>query len=157
MQDITSIRGSIAVSNFSSNFSKESEKIRYSDSELNEFKKIIIEKREGAKAYADALRDSLKGTFSESLDTHQTFKPYQDAPAVVGKEQTEKDLAGQELLILKLNAALVRIEQKNYGICRETGKLIPKARLVAVPHATLSIEGKEIQERVLSKQNGSRR
>lgn len=135
------------VISFSSNFPQESPKIRYSDTELNEFKKVILKKLEGAEIYYQALKESLQGTFGESLDTSPIFKPYQDASSVYEKEQLGKTFSEQEILILKLNAALVRIEQKNYGICRETGQLIPKERLRAVPHATLSIQGKKEEKK----------
>jgi len=135
--------------------SEESSKFRYSDEELNEFRKIVQRKLQGAEAYAASLKESLSGMFGEKLDTSRSFKPYEDPQSVYQKEETEKALSEQEALILKLRAASVRIENKTYGICRETGQLIPKERLRAVPHATLSIQGKKEEKKL--PQKGSRR
>ena len=123
-----------------------SEKTRYSDAELEEFKQIILEKIEQAKADFELLKSAI--THSESNDTEDTsptFKVLEEGAATLSKEEAGKLAQRQQKFIQSLQAALVRIENKSYGICRETGKLIPKDRLRAVPHATLSIEAKQGQ------------
>lgn len=119
------------------------EKTRYSDEELQEFKEIILEKL--AKAQRDY--DLLKGEITNSVgndvaDTSPTFKVLEEGATTLSKEETGRMAQRQMKFIQHLQAALVRIENKTYGICRETGQLIPKERLRAVPHATLSIEVK---------------
>ena len=119
------------------------EKTRYSDSELKEFKDIITEKIRVAKEELAALTQSLSSTNSNGTDdTAGTFKTLEDGSATLEKEQINQLAARQKKFIEGLEAALVRIENKTYGICRVTGKLIPKERLRAVPHATLSMEAK---------------
>ncbi len=123
-----------------------SEKTRYSDAELEEFKQIILEKLEQAKQDFELLKSAI--THSESNDTEDTsptFKVLEEGAATLSKEEAGKLAQRQQKFIQSLQAALVRIENKSYGICRETGKLIPKDRLRAVPHATLSIEAKQGQ------------
>lgn len=123
-----------------------SEKTRYSDAELEEFKQIILEKIEQAKADFELLKSAI--THSESNDTEDTsptFKVLEEGAATLSKEEAGKLAQRQQKFIQSLQAALIRIENKSYGICRETGKLIPKDRLRAVPHATLSIEAKQGQ------------
>ncbi|HEY4787157.1 MAG TPA: TraR/DksA C4-type zinc finger protein [Bacteroidales bacterium] len=123
-----------------------SEKTRYSDAELEEFKVIILEKLEQAKQDFELLKSAI--THSESNDTEDTsptFKVLEEGAATLSKEEAGKLAQRQQKFIQSLQAALVRIENKSYGICRETGKLIPKDRLRAVPHATLSIEAKQSQ------------
>ncbi|MCK4344837.1 MAG: TraR/DksA C4-type zinc finger protein [Bacteroidales bacterium] len=122
------------------------EKTRYSDEELEEFKEIIQKKIEKAKADYDLLKNTI--THEESNDTEDTsptFKVLEEGAATLSKEEAGK-LAQRQLKFMQhLQAALIRIENKTYGICRETGKLISKERLRAVPHATLSIEAKQRQ------------
>ncbi|WP_205941045.1 TraR/DksA family transcriptional regulator [Albibacterium indicum] len=119
------------------------EKTRYSDSELKEFKDIITEKIRVAKEELAALTQSLSSPNSNGTDdTAGTFKTLEDGSATLEKEQINQLAARQKKFIEGLEAALVRIENKTYGICRVTGKLIPKERLRAVPHATLSMEAK---------------
>lgn len=121
----------------------EKEKTRYSDEELVEFKNLILEKLENAQREYDVLRKALSQSDSnDTLDTSPTFKILEEGASVLSKEEAGNLAQRQLKFIQHLNAALVRIENKTYGICRETGKLIPKARLKAVPHATLSIEAK---------------
>ena len=108
------------------------EKTRYSDAELEEFRAIILEKLELAQRDYDLLKASLTGT----------YKVLEEGANTLSKEETTRLAQRQLKFIQGLQAALVRIENKTYGICRETGKLIPKERLRAVPHATLSIEAK---------------
>ncbi|MFB5945111.1 TraR/DksA family transcriptional regulator [Albibacterium profundi] len=119
------------------------EKTRYSDSELKEFKDIISEKIRVAKEELTSLTQSLSSPNSNGTDdTAGTFKTLEDGSATLEKEQINQLAARQKKFIEGLEAALVRIENKTYGICRVTGKLIPKERLRAVPHATLSMEAK---------------
>lgn len=122
------------------------EKTRYSDDELAEFKEIIKEKIEKAKVDYDLLKNTI--THEESNDTEDTsptFKVLEEGAATLSKEEAGKLAQRQLKFIQHLQAALIRIENKTYGICRETGKLISKERLRAVPHATLSIEAKQRQ------------
>ena len=121
-----------------------SEKTRYSDEELLEFKAIILDKLEKAQKDYELLRTGLNNSDGNDVsDTSPTFKVMEEGASTLGKEETGQLAQRQMKFIQHLQAALVRIENKTYGICRETGKLIPKERLRAVPHATLSIEAKE--------------
>ena len=122
------------------------EKTRYSDAELQEFKEIILEKLRIAKEELAALTSSLSSSNANGTDdTAGTYKTLEDGSATLEKEQTNQLAARQKKFIDNLEAALGRIENKTYGICRETGKLIQKERLKAVPHTTLSIEAKNKQ------------
>ena len=119
------------------------EKTRYSDAELEEFKAIILEKLATAQKNYEQLRASMMNVDGNDVDdTSPTYKILEEGANTLSKEETTR-LAQRELKFIQgLQAALVRIENKTYGICRETGKLIPAERLRAVPHATLSIEAK---------------
>ena len=120
------------------------EKTRYSDAELQEFKDIIVDKLATARVDYDLLRSTI--THSESNgtdDTSPTFKILEEGAATLSKEESGRLAQRQAKFIQHLEAALVRIENRTYGLCRETGKLIPKERLRVVPHATLSIEAKD--------------
>ena len=120
------------------------EKNRYSDEELEEFRQIINEKLEIAQRDYDALKASLMNADNNSTDdTSPTYKVLEEGASTLSKEETTRLAQRQMKFIQSLQAALVRIENKTYGICRETGKLIPKDRLRAVPHATLTIEAKQ--------------
>ncbi|HLQ98853.1 MAG TPA: TraR/DksA C4-type zinc finger protein [Sphingobacterium sp.] len=122
------------------------EKTRYSDDELQEFKAIILEKLRIAKEELDSLTSSLSNKNANGTDdTGGRYKTLEDGSATLAKEQTNQLAARQKKFMNNLEAALVRIENKTYGICRETGKLIQKERLRAVPHTTLSIEAKNKQ------------
>lgn len=122
------------------------EKTRYSDAELQEFKDIIVEKIRVAKAELAALTSTLSNSDANGTDdTAGTYKTLEDGSATLEKEQVNQLAARQKKFMDNLEAALVRIENKTYGICRETGKLIQKERLKAVPHTTLSIEAKNKQ------------
>jgi len=124
----------------------EKEKTRYSDEELEEFRQIIMDKLEKARKDYNLLKNAI--THEESNDTEDTsptFKVLEEGATTLSREEAGKLAQRQLKLIQHLEAALVRIENKTYGICRETGKLIPKERLRAVPHATLSIEAKQKQ------------
>jgi RNA polymerase-binding transcription factor DksA len=124
-----------------------SEKTRYSDVELDEFRTLILEKLEAAKQDYDLLKASLMNVDGNDVtDTSPTFKVLEEGAATLSKEEAGRLAQRQMKFIQSLQAALVRIENKTYGICRETGKLIPKERLRAVPHATLSIEAKQNQK-----------
>ncbi|PTQ99657.1 TraR/DksA family transcriptional regulator [Mucilaginibacter yixingensis] len=121
----------------------ESEKTRYSDTELQEFKDIILEKLRIAKEELSSLASSLSNPNANGTDdTAGTYKTLEDGSATLEKETINQMAARQKKFIEQLDAALVRIENKTYGVCRETGKLIQKERLRAVPHTTLSMEAK---------------
>ncbi|MCJ8210529.1 TraR/DksA C4-type zinc finger protein [Mucilaginibacter sp. RS28] len=123
--------------------SEQPEKTRYSDAELQEFKEIILEKVRGAREELNALASSLSNpNLNGTDDTAGTYKTLEDGSATLEKEQINQLAARQKKFIEQLEAALVRIENKTYGVCRETGKLIQKERLRAVPHTTLSMEAK---------------
>ena len=121
------------------------EKTRYSDEELAEFKEIILEKLAAAKAEYATLRESITRASSNDIeDTSPSFKTVEDDGANQLSKEEASQLAGRQYkFIQNLEAALARIENKTYGICRVTGKLIPKERLRLVPHATLTVEAKE--------------
>ena len=120
------------------------EKTRYSDEELEEFKNLIIGKLDKAKDDYELLKSAITQSGSnDTQDTSPTFKVLEEGAATLSKEEAGKLAQRQLKFIQHLQAALIRIENKTYGICRETNKLIPKERLMAVPHATLSIEAKQ--------------
>ncbi len=120
------------------------EKTRYTDEELVEFKDIILRKLEKAREDYDILKSSItQSDNNDTQDTSPTFKVLEEGAATLSKEEAGKLAQRQSKFIQHLQAALVRIENKTYGICRETGTLIPKERLRAVPHATLTIGAKE--------------
>lgn len=119
------------------------EKTRYSDEELNEFREIILEKLAKAKEEYEELRAAITNADGNDVtDTSPTFKVLEEGASTLSKEEAGRLAQRQMKFIQNLQSALIRIENKTYGICRETGKLIPKERLRAVPHATLSIEAK---------------
>ena len=119
------------------------EKTRYSDAELEEFKQLILEKLAVAQKNYNQMMASLSGADSNGTDdTSPTYKVIEDDAFALTKDETIRLATRQQKFIQSLQAALVRIQKKTYGICRETGKLIPAERLRAVPHATLSIEAK---------------
>ena len=121
----------------------ENEKTRYSESDLQEFKGLLLDKLRSAKEELNALATSLSSPNANGTDdTAGTYKTLEDGSATLEKEQINQLAARQKKFIEQLEAALVRIENKTYGVCRETGKLIPKERLRAVPHTTLSMEAK---------------
>lgn len=122
---------------------QEHEKTRYSESDLQEFRSLLLDKLRSAKEELNALATSLSSPNANGTDdTAGTYKTLEDGSATLEKEQINQLAARQKKFIEQLEAALVRIENKTYGICRETGKLIPKERLRAVPHTTLSMEAK---------------
>ena len=119
----------------------EQEKTRYSDEELQEFKTLILEKIEVAKKSYEQLMAKLQAD-----ESRNSFNMLEEGANTQEQEEASQRAARQQDFIKKLQAALVRIEHKTFGVCRVTGKLIPKGRLLAVPHATLSVEGKEIEQ-----------
>lgn len=122
---------------------KDKEKKRYTKEELLEFKELILKKLEKAKRDYDLYKSALNHDDSNDIqDTSPTFKVLEEGATVLSKEEAGRLAQRQAKFIQHLNAALVRIENGTYGICRETGKLIAKERLKAVPHATLSIDAK---------------
>ena len=124
-----------------------SEKTRYSDAELEEFRAIINDKLAQAQYDYEQLRASLTNTDGNDVtDTSPTFKVLEEGASTLSKEEAGRLAQRQMKFIQHLQAALVRIENKTYGVCRETGQLIPKERLRAVPHATLSIDAKMKQK-----------
>lgn len=123
------------------------EKTRYSDAELLEFKELILGKLAKAQKDYELYKNSITHSDgNDTQDTSPTFKVLEEGAATLSKEEAGKLAARQLKFIQHLQAALIRIENKTYGICRETGKLISKERLRAVPHATLSIEAKNNQK-----------
>jgi DnaK suppressor protein len=121
----------------------EDKRTRYSDKELAEFKELILEKLKEAQTDYDLLKQTLSNEDNHGTDdTSPSFKLLEDGSDVMSKEETAQLASRQEKYIVNLKNALVRIENKAYGICRVTGKLIPKERLRSVPHATLGIDAK---------------
>ena len=123
------------------------EKTRYSDEELEEFKALINERLATARKDLALLQENVTGGENNSDDTAPTFKILEEGAAVLSKEENSALAVRQAKYIKNLENALIRIENKTYGICRVTGKLIPKERLRAVPHATLSVEAKMNQHK----------
>lgn len=124
------------------------EKTRYTDEELAEFKQIILDKLELARRDYQQMMDTLTNRSGNDVDdTMPTYKVLEEGSMTQTKEELTTMVARQQKFIQGLQAALIRIENKTYGICRVTGKLIPKERLRAVPHATLTIEAKQMKDR----------
>jgi DnaK suppressor protein len=119
------------------------EKTRYSDEELQEFRAIIMKKLDEARAGLKILTEAYTTqNANDTNDTSPSFKILEEGSQVLSKEENSQLAARQQKFIRDLENALIRIENKSYGICRATGKLISKERLRSVPHATLSIEAK---------------
>ena len=131
------------------NGSEVSEKTRYSDEDLAEFKSIILDMLEKAKQEYNTLRKVVMNNGNNDIeDTTPSFKTVEDDGAMqLSREEASQLAQRQYKFIQNLEAALVRIENKTYGVCRVTGKLIPKERLRLVPHATLTVEAKEKMSR----------
>ncbi|SKC01865.1 transcriptional regulator, TraR/DksA family [Soonwooa buanensis] len=122
------------------------EKLRYSDADLQEFKKLIQDKIDKAEKDLSLIKESFINDQNNGTDdTSPTFKAFEEGAETLSKEQNALLAGRQEKFIRDLKNALIRIQNKTYGICRVTGKLISKERLKAVPHATLSIEAKNMQ------------
>ncbi len=123
------------------------EKTRYTDAELEEFRELITGKLEKAQREYEELRNAIANLDgNDVMDTSPTFKVLEEGASTLSKEEAGRLAQRQMKFIQHLQSAMIRIENKTYGICRETGKLIPKERLRAVPHATLSIEAKNDQK-----------
>ncbi|MBQ9545746.1 MAG: TraR/DksA family transcriptional regulator [Bacteroidales bacterium] len=125
--------------------STQQEKTKYSDEELQMFKELILKKIEEAKRNLELLNQAVAGSENDVRDTSHTIMTIDDGQEVLAKEENSKLAARQMRFIKDLEAALIRIENRTYGICRITGKLIPKERLMIVPHATTTVEGKNMQ------------
>ena len=124
----------------------EDTKTRYNDAELEEFKAIILEKIQKAQEQLELIKSAYMNDGDNGTDdTSPTFKAFEEGSSVMSKEANSQLAIRQEKFIRDLKNALVRIENKTYGICRVTQKLISKERLKLVPHATLSIEAKNMQ------------
>ena len=121
------------------------ESVRYGDKDLAEFKQLILKKLEQAKADYELLRSNITHS-NDTQDTSPTFKVLEEGAATLSKEETGRLEAHQMKFIRNLEMALIRIENKTYGLCKTTGKLIPKERLLRVPHATECIEAKEARK-----------
>ena len=118
-------------------------KTRFSDKELNEFKEIILKKIDKAERDLDLLREQFANDKNNGTDdTSPQFKSFEEGSSVMSKESNSQLAARQEKFIRDLKNALIRIENKTYGLCRVTGKLIEAERLKLVPHATMSMEAK---------------
>lgn len=117
-------------------------KTKYSDTELEDFKKLIENKIRIAREELQELASSLSASNSNGDDAAIAGKTLEDGSATLEKEQINQLAARQKKFIEQLEAALMRIQNKTYGICRGTGKLIPAERLRAVPHTTMSMEAK---------------
>lgn len=125
----------------------ETERTKYTDAELEEFKALLNDKIKKATEQLDLIKSSYKNDSNNGTDdTSPTFKAFDEGSEVMSKEANSQLAIRQEKFIRDLKNALVRIENKTYGICRVTGNLINKERLKLVPHATLSIEAKNLQK-----------
>ncbi|VXB39358.1 Molecular chaperone DnaK [Flavobacterium sp. 9AF] len=122
------------------------EKLRYSDADLAEFKEILLKKIEKAQADLDLIRSAYMNDLNNGTDdTSPTFKAFEEGSETMSKEANSQLATRQEKFIRDLKNALFRVENKTYGVCKVTGKLISKERLKVVPHATMSIEAKNLQ------------
>ena len=122
------------------------EKMRYSDADLAEFKEIILKKIEKAQSDLELIKSAYMNDLNNGTDdTSPTFKAFEEGSETMSKEANSALAIRQEKFIRDLKNALFRVENKTYGICKVTGKLINKERLKLVPHATMSIEAKNMQ------------
>lgn len=122
------------------------ENIRYSDADLTEFKELILKKIDKAQADLELIKSAYMNDLNNGTDdTSPTFKAFEEGSETMSKEANSQLAIRQEKFIRDLKNALIRIENKTYGICKVTGKLINKERLKLVPHATMSIEAKNLQ------------
>lgn len=121
--------------------------VKYSDKDLAHFKELIQEKIEHAQHDLELIKSAYMNDHNNGTeDTSPTFKAFDEGSAVMSKERNAQLAIRQQKFIRDLKNALIRIENKTYGVCRVTGKLINKKRLELVPHATLSIEAKNMQK-----------
>ena len=124
----------------------ENELVRYSDADLAEFKEVILKKLDKAKTDLELIKSAYMNDLNNGTDdTSPTFKAFEEGSETMSKEANSQLAIRQEKFIRDLKNALFRVENKTYGVCRVTGKLIPKERLLLVPHATMSIEAKNNQ------------
>ena len=122
------------------------EKMRYSEADLAEFKEIIVNKIEKAKADLELIKSAYMDDLNNGTDdTSPTLKAFEEGSETMSKEANSQLAIRQEKFIRDLKNALFRVENKTYGVCKVTGKLISKERLKIVPHATMSIEAKNLQ------------
>lgn len=122
------------------------DKLRYSDADLAEFKEILLKKIDKAQADLDLIRSAYMNDLNNGTDdTSPTFKAFEEGSETMSKEANSQLAIRQEKFIRDLKNALFRVENKTYGLCKVTGKLISKERLKVVPHATMSIEAKNLQ------------
>ena len=122
------------------------EKMRYSDADLAEFKELILKKIAKAQADLDLIKSAYMNDLNNGTDdTSPTFKAFEEGSETMSKEANSQLAIRQEKFIRDLRNALFRVENKTYGVCKVTGKLISKERLKLVPHATMSIEAKNMQ------------
>ncbi|WP_338377646.1 TraR/DksA C4-type zinc finger protein [uncultured Flavobacterium sp.] len=122
------------------------EKMRFSDADLAEFKELILQKIEKAQADLDLIKSAYMNDLNNGTDdTSPTFKAFEEGSETMSKEANSALAIRQEKFIRDLKNALFRVENKTYGVCKVTGKLINKERLKLVPHATMSIEAKNMQ------------
>ena len=120
---------------------------RYSDKDLEEFRALVKEKISRAEHDLELIKSAYMNDHNNGTDdTSPTFKAFEEGSATMSKEANSALAIRQEKFIRDLKNALIRIENKTYGVCRVTGKLIVKERLKLVPHATLSIEAKNMQK-----------
>lgn len=119
---------------------------RYSDADLAEFKELILKKIQKAQSDLDLIKSAYMNDLNNGTDdTSPTFKAFEEGSETMSKEANSQLAIRQEKFIRDLKNALFRVENKTYGICKVTGKLISKERLMIVPHATMSIEAKNLQ------------
>ncbi len=122
------------------------EKLRYSDADLAEFKELILSKIHKAQSDLELIKSAYMNDLNNGTDdTSPTFKAFEEGSETMSKEANSQLAIRQEKFIRDLKNALIRIENKTYGVCKVTGKLISKERLKIVPHATMSIEAKNLQ------------
>lgn len=123
------------------------ERVRYSDADLAEFKELILQKIEKAQSDLELIKSAYMNDLNNGTDdTSPTFKAFEEGSETMSKEANSQLAIRQEKFLRDLKNALVRIENKTYGVCRITGQLINKERLKLVPHATMSIEAKNMQK-----------
>jgi DnaK suppressor protein len=120
---------------------------RYSDSDLAEFKELILKKINKAQIDLDLIKSAYMNDLNNGTDdTSPTFKAFEEGSETMSKEANSQLAIRQEKFIRDLKNALFRVENRTYGVCKVTGKLISKERLMIVPHATMSIEAKNLQK-----------
>lgn len=133
---------------------KETHKTKYTKSDREKFKNIILSKLKKAKKDLDILKESFVNNKNNGTDdTSPTFKAFEESSETLNKEQNAQLISHIQRFIRSLEIALIRVDNEYYGICRITGNLIPKERLMILPHTSLSIEGKKIIEKKIKNSN----